>query len=154
MTLGDLWLAVAAGDPAAIEAAYLHRAMREDGPHLVKGRDDIADRWAAALSPAAECRVLLDGDDFAIVAVDGAVLHHWVRREGSRLGFEVIAREDASPPPPEAAAVGERTIRTEAGEAQLIHRIDDADGLRWIESVWRPAAGAARRAFSAAIPND
>lgn len=120
MRLTALWMAMAAGDRSVLEAAYLHRIMRERDGMMIKGRDDVAADWDQVIAHGGGCTVLADLGDMAVLRIDGREWHHWVRREEQRIAFEVLIPGGHS-----GGIVGdpviERGIRSGGQSAELFH---------------------------------
>ena len=125
MKLTDLWTAMVAGDCSVLAPAYLHRVMRERGSDMIKGREDVASDWAIIVANHPQCAVIVDLGDMAIIQIGDATYHHWVRREGGRIAFEVLilAKIDALPTD---NFIIERQINFDGKCAELFHlfRVD------------------------------
>jgi hypothetical protein len=124
--LGALWIALCAGDPAVIEAAYLHRAHRERGRIYLKGRDDIAADWGSVLGLDRTCEVLADCGDAAVVRVGSRIWHQWVRREGERIAREVLVVEGGPGLSGSDLLVAERETKCGGTSARLAHLFVEA----------------------------
>lgn len=121
MTLTELWLAVAHGISSSARAAYLHRAMRERGGHLIKGQDDVMADWQLVIGQNDDSAVIVDLGDMAVVRIGGTDWHHWVRREDGRISFEMLIAADQTASDSNAELVVERSITAHGQTAELFH---------------------------------
>lgn len=126
MTLSDLWAAMARGEQAVLDSAYLHRVMRERGDAPNKGREDVGADWAVIMTAGEACEIIADLGDMAVIRVGGIVWHHWVRREAGRIAFEIVVSGGSAIV---GSPVVERTIEANGRRAELFHILSSsADG--------------------------
>ena len=155
MKLGELWTALCAGDTAALDAAYLHRAHRERGRIYLKGRDDIAADWPSVLGLARECEILADLGDAAVIRTGTGIWHHWVSRESGRIAREVLIAEGGRELGEGQALVIEREFVAGPATARLAHLFATApegSSLRHVVSSVT-LGGTSRLAIGEAVPN-
>lgn len=153
MKLTDLWTAMVAGDHSALEPAYLHRAVRERGSDLIKGREDIAADWAVIGANHPQCAVIVDLGDMAIVEIGDAIYHHWVRREDGPIAFEVLISGTEGHGLNNVTEVVERRVEFEGQTAELYHLFEvgiEGENLRRTGS---RILATSHKAVSAHIPN-
>ena len=150
MTLNDLWAAMARGEQAVLDGAYLHRVMRERGDALIKGREDIGADWAVIMTAGKACEIIADLGDMAVVRVGGIVWHHWVRREAGRIAFEIVVSGGS-------AIVGsplvERAIEAHGRRAELFHIFSSSGDESPVRHIGSRIIGTDQVAVSGPLPN-
>ena len=151
MTLSDLWQTLAGGNRGAVQAAYLHRAMRERGGVLFKGRFDVDADWELVLGAGGECIIIADLGDMAVVRLGDAVWHHWVRREAGRIAFEVLIADEGDLG--DESVVVERSVTVHGQTAELFHLFSGDESGAQRRSVGSRIMDSAHAAISAAFRN-
>lgn len=131
---------------AAIADSHVHRATREDGLGIIKGRDSITAAWVN--EDPSDITITADLGDMIAYKVKGWQGHRWVWREEGRILREVVIEDRGEPKsaPPVHLPLGE----LRSGEGQYAPSDtailppgfpeDARDVTNWLHQAWNGRA--------------